>query len=436
VPCELVHELPQALQCVTLPSVVSQPFAACASQLPKPASHAPRLHVPLAHDSAAFPNEQTTPQPPQSVSVVVGVSQPSSGFPLQFAKPAAQVGAQSYEPGMPAHAVPPWALVQVLPQVAQFAVVPSAVSQPAAAVQSANPAPQPVWMQVPVAHDAAPFGNEQACPQFTQFVLVLTGVSQPSSGFPLQFLKPASHVGVQSNEPGAPEHALSPCSFVQALPQLAQFEFVPSCVSQPFAEPQSAKPESHVPIVQVPAPQDAPACENEHGTSQSPQLVRVRMLRSHPLSATPSQLLNPAAQTGTQPVAGLQLVVPFAFVHTSLHERQCAASPRGVSQFGGPATHSAKPVAQLVAVHAPVAQDSFEFGMSHATPQTLQSVSVRVDVSQPFAVLVSQLPKPTSQVGVQTPLAHGFVPCAFEQALPQAAQFAVVPRGVSQPFVG
>jgi hypothetical protein len=163
---------------------------------------------------------------------------------------------------------------------------------------------------VPVAHDAAPFGNEQACPQFTQFVLVLTGVSQPSSGFPLQFLKPASHVGTQSNDPGAPEHALPPCSFVQALPQLAQFEFVPSCVSQPLAEPQSAKPESHPPIVQVPLEQDALACEKEHGTSQSPQLVSVRMSRSQPLSATSSQLLKPAAQTGTQPVAGLQLVVP------------------------------------------------------------------------------------------------------------------------------
>jgi hypothetical protein len=336
---------------------------------------------------------------------------------------------------MPVHAVPPWALVQALPQLAQFAVVPRAVSQPAAAVQSANPAPQPVCVQVPVAHDAAPFGNEQACPQFTQFVLVLTGVSQPSSGFPLQFLKPASQVGAQSNEPGAPEQALPPCSFVQALPQLAQFEFVPSCVSHPLAELQSAKPESHPPIVQVPAPHDALACENEQGTSQSPQLVRVRMSRSQPLSATASQLLNPAAHTGTQPVAGLQLVVPWALVHASLHERQCAASPSGVSQFGAPATHSAKPVAHVVAVHVPVAHDSFEFGMSHVTPHTLQSVSVRVDVSQPFAVLLSQLPKPTSHVGVQTPLAQGFVPCAFEQALPQAAQFAVVPSGVSQPFV-
>src|SRR6186713_444323 len=105
---------------------------------------------------------------------------------------------------MPVQAVPPWAFVQVLPQLAQFDVVPSVVSQPAAAVQSAKPALQPVMVQVPVAHDAAPFGNEQVCPQFTQLVLVLTGVSQPSSGSALQFLKPESHVGEQSNDPGDP----------------------------------------------------------------------------------------------------------------------------------------------------------------------------------------------------------------------------------------
>jgi hypothetical protein len=53
------------------------------------------VHVPVAHDSAAFANEQGAPHAPQSASVVVGVSQPSSGLPLQLAKPAAHVGTQS-----------------------------------------------------------------------------------------------------------------------------------------------------------------------------------------------------------------------------------------------------------------------------------------------------------------------------------------------------
>jgi hypothetical protein len=95
VPWELVHAFPHALQCVTLPSGVSQPLPLCASQLPKPASQVPIAHVPDAQDSAAFAKAHDTPQAPQSVSVVVGVSQPSSGLPLQFAKLAEQVGEQS-----------------------------------------------------------------------------------------------------------------------------------------------------------------------------------------------------------------------------------------------------------------------------------------------------------------------------------------------------
>ena len=95
VPWELVQALPQALQCVVLPSAVSQPFPDCPSQLSKPASHVPIVHAPLAHDSTAFVKEHGAPHAPQSVSVVVGVSQPSSGLPLQLAKPLAHVGAQS-----------------------------------------------------------------------------------------------------------------------------------------------------------------------------------------------------------------------------------------------------------------------------------------------------------------------------------------------------
>lgn len=61
---------------------------------------------------------------------------------------------------MPVHAVVPWSLVQALPQAEQFDTVPSGVSQPSAAVQSAKPALQPVGMHVPVAQEAPPFGNE------------------------------------------------------------------------------------------------------------------------------------------------------------------------------------------------------------------------------------------------------------------------------------
>jgi hypothetical protein len=88
---------------------------------------------------------------------------------------------------------------------------------------------------------------------------VVTLVSQPSSGLPLQLFQPGSHVGEQSNVPGVPAQVFDPCVFVQALPQAAQFEAVPSWVSQPAAMPQSANPELHAPMVQVPVPHAAAA---------------------------------------------------------------------------------------------------------------------------------------------------------------------------------
>ena len=49
---------------------------------------------------------------------------------------------------MPAHVVEPWAFVQAMPQAEQVDTVPSVVSQPAAIVQSAKPALQPVGVHV------------------------------------------------------------------------------------------------------------------------------------------------------------------------------------------------------------------------------------------------------------------------------------------------
>lgn len=88
------------------------------------------------------------------------------------------------------------------------------------------------------------------------------------------------------------------------------------------------------------------------------------MSRSQPLSTMPSQLFQPTSQVGVQPFVILHIVVPCWFVHASLHERQFALVPSCVSQAGAPATHSAKPMAQVVAVQVPPPQVSFEFGMS------------------------------------------------------------------------
>jgi hypothetical protein len=118
--------------------------------------------------------------------------------------------------------------VQALAHAAQFDVVPSAVSQPAAAVQSAKPALQPVGTHMPFVHAAPEFGNEQTVPHAPQFIVVVTLVSQPSSGLLLQLSQPASQTGTQSNEPGVPPQAFEPWAFEQALPHDAQFDAVPS----------------------------------------------------------------------------------------------------------------------------------------------------------------------------------------------------------------
>ena len=160
---------------------------------------------------------------------------------------------------MPAQTFVPCMFVQALPHAAQFDAVPSAVSQPAAAVQSAKPALQPVVTHVPFVHAAPPFGNEQTFPQLPQFIVVVTLVSQPSSGSPLQLRQPSSQTGTQSKEPGVPAHALVPWAFEQALAHDAQFDAVPSCVSQPAAAPQLSNPELHAPIVHEPVLHDAAA---------------------------------------------------------------------------------------------------------------------------------------------------------------------------------
>jgi len=57
-----------------------------------------------------------------------------------------------------------------------------------------------------------------------------------------------------------------------------------------------------------------------------------------------------------------------------------------------------------------------------------------MSVSQPLFGLPSQLANPNVQLGLQTPDAQAFVPCALLQARPQAPQFVLVSSATSQPF--
>jgi hypothetical protein len=92
VPLLLLQTVPQAPQLVTLVCVlISQPFVATPSQLPKPLLHVPSTQLPDAQDSAALAKSQAAPHVPQFESVVRLVSQPFGAKPSQFANPPLQV---------------------------------------------------------------------------------------------------------------------------------------------------------------------------------------------------------------------------------------------------------------------------------------------------------------------------------------------------------
>jgi hypothetical protein len=98
-----------------------------------------------------------------------------------------------------------------------------------------------------------------------------------------------------------------------------------------------------------------------------------------------------------QPFVVLQLVVPLAFVHTSAQERQWAVLPRAVSQLPFE-SQSALVGSHMVATQVPVAHVSPDPAISQSLPQLPQSVSVRVEVSHPFAALPSQGSQPAVHV--------------------------------------
>jgi hypothetical protein len=87
VPLLLLHVVPQAPQFATLIWVfTSQPLALSPSQLPKPEEHVPSTQLPDAHDSAAFARSHTAPHAPQLESVLKLVSQPFAALPSQLPK--------------------------------------------------------------------------------------------------------------------------------------------------------------------------------------------------------------------------------------------------------------------------------------------------------------------------------------------------------------
>jgi hypothetical protein len=189
-------------------------------------------------------------------------------------------------------------------------------------------------------------------------------VSQPSSGFELQLRQKPLHVKEQSYVPGMPVQENVPWAFVHVLPQLAQFDTVPSGVSQPAAMVQSAKPELQPVIWHAPVAHDALAFANEHAWPQFTQLVVVVTLVSQPLSGFESQLFQPMSQVGEQSnVPGMppHVFEPWAFVQALPQLAQWVAVPSWVSQPAA-VPQSANPELQAPIVQVPVPQEAAAFG--------------------------------------------------------------------------
>lgn len=255
-------------------------------------------------------------------------------------------------------------------------------------VQSAKPVAQLVAEQVPPPHDSLEFGMSQIWPQAPQFDVVQIDVSQPFCALLSQLSQPALQLGKQP----LAEQVVVPCALLQASPQPRQFDNVPSAVSQPAADVQSAKPVLHVDSTHVPVLHDSVAFGRSQRTPQSPQLDDVRMLVSQPFEVLPSQLLKPASHTGVHPLLP-QLVVPWLLLQASPQLVQLVVVPSCVSQPGA-LVQSAQPVSQLVSLQLPVLQDSLACGKSQVAPQPPQLAAVFKRDSQPLFLLVSssQLP--------------------------------------------
>jgi len=182
----------QPPQFVSDVSAVSQPFAAMASQFPKPELHVPSTQLPVAQLELALARVQAMPHEPQLAAVVSGASQPFAAFVSQLPNP---------ELHMPSTQLPVAQLevaferVQGVPQVPQLAAVVSGASQPFAAARSQLPKPElhERSAQEPEAQLAVAFARVHATPHAPQLASVEREVSQPFDDMESQSSKPALH---------------------------------------------------------------------------------------------------------------------------------------------------------------------------------------------------------------------------------------------------
>jgi hypothetical protein len=252
---------------------------------------------------------------------------------------------------------------------------------------------------------------------------------------PEQLVRPVPHVVVHTPA----EHT---CPAPHRVPHAPQFALsVLVLTSHPLIASPSQLPEPalHVPSVQLPAAQVAPALGNEQRSPQPPQLLASVAFTavSQPFAAMPSQLPKPVLHAPTiHAPAEHACVATLASAQRASHAPQLFTSVAVLAhvpeQLVVPAPH--------VVVHAPrehtwpAAHARGEAAVEHAPQLPLSLCTL---VSQPLDAIPSQSAKPAAHAPMaHVPLIHIAVAFAKEHRIPQPPQlFASAPRtSVSQPL--
>ncbi len=417
------HATPQPPQLPSELSAVSQPFAGIPSQSAKPARQAYEHEDPEHETEELGLAGQAAPQPPQWLTLlVVLTSQPSAPLLLQSPKPPLHENPQAellqneLALARPGHALahaPQWlALLVVL------------VSQPLVALPSQLPKPAPhdaTWHE-PEAHVALPLLTLHVRPHIPQWLLLLSAVSQPFAGIASQLPKPA----VQLERVHAPAvHAAAPLANEHALPHIPQCAVESREVSQPLAAlpSQSPKPALHVNLQAELEHETVAFARAGQALPQEPQCEALLVVLTQDIP----QSVSPAPQPLTQTRMELQLGVP---PEQALPQAlQLAAVPSGVSQpFAVLPSQFAKPALQLAMAQAPAVHVLLALGSEHVRPHAPQLLSlVRVSTHvMPQRVSAGAQPVPHAP-----PLQMGVAP---EHALAHMPQLALVSRALSQPL--
>lgn len=395
----------------------------------------------LTHEGVPWLLLQALPQAPQlATEELVSTSQPLETTVSQSLKGAVQLTSVQALLAQPLTAL---ARLQAEPQALQCSgVLRVSVSQPLAALASQlpNPLAQAPSAQAPFAQLAWALANVQAVAQSPQCVAsVLRLVSQPLPTFVSQSPNPAAHAMAQA--PAAQDGV--PLVELQIVPQAPQLAtLVCRLVSHPVAYcwSQFAQLASQDTTTQEVALHPATPFRTVHALPHPPQWATLLVVAvSHPSEARPLQLPKPA----------LHAIVHWPSAHdgTPLASLQASPQPPQLPTLEAVSTSQPSILSALQSAQAPEqdaiwqvpeTQSSTALGISQSSPQAPQFEVVSRLVSQPLAARVSQSANPALQPStVHAPATQPAVPLGAEHALPQPPQLATSPAVlISQPLTG